>query len=240
MLEQGKSRTFMPGQSMNDSGPGINISINSAAPAGTIQSLNSGGGGVMNVVPVPPHEDAFKDKILQYIQGPDIGLCDIVERTVLVNGKPSLIFKSGFQTSIEDVNRNMIPTDIPGTFVAALQGMMDSQAINQPVADINESNFMNHSVMGGGNRFNAQPLSPIAQILQKRKSSLIELSLSVKLDLPSANLFNMLLEDFEATPEEIFKECLNEKNMELLTEQLSVALLKKYCPDYKKPKEEAV
>lgn len=199
-------------------------------------NLSELGGKVINVLPIPEHEDSFKDKTLQYIAGPEIGLADIVERSVIIDGATFLIFKSGKQMSVTEANRTMIPVDYVYNYVPALQSLIDSETFKQPISNVlNESNLNKNTNLVTQNHDN---LSPIAQILQKRKSSFVKLELVVELDLPSQDLFNILLEEFESTPDEIFSECLNQKNLDLLKKQLSEALLNKYCPTYKECKNE--
>ncbi len=234
---------FRPGQSMTDNTPQPTEQPNfDTNQVGADQTMAVGqGGGMSGVIPVPPHDDKFKGMWMQFIGTENIGLCDRVERSVMIGGKLNVIFESGTQMSVEQLNQTCLPIEVPGDMVPQLKGKYNTEPA-QTLGGDTEEDFLNNPVGGKaptvGTPASSTPVpvvdssDPIVSILQKKKQNSVKITLELDLDLPSKGLYNMLLEDFDATPNQIFKYCLTDENLEKIADQISAAILAKYNPDY--------
>ena len=172
------------------------------------------GGTVQSVECVPQNADSFKGKIYQWVNGDNIGLCDVVDRTVLIGGKPHLIFESGFECSLLETEKNMIMVDFAGSYVANLQLKYDSRTnIEQPTMAIEPQHNQIQQTQIVAN--------PIKILIDKAKREQLILNLSLVVDFIPYQLYNVILQSFETNANEVFELVMNDENKTIIMNQIA-------------------
>jgi hypothetical protein len=77
--------------------------------------------------------------------------------------------------------------------------------------------------------------SPIYDLLSKQKANLVDVSISIKINLPPKELYNVLTSSFDGADEEIVNYVVSSVNVEDIKSALSDSILNKY---YKREKKE--
>lgn len=215
----------------------------------------AGMSGVANqVTPIPANQDMYKGQYYQWMGGPNLGLVERVERSIMIGGKVSIMLSGGQQLPQDEFLRMLKKVDAPSQ-VAPVNAPPAAPAltpearqlieslraegnapnplpVSQPIAETinNQPIAVNkQSVKTEQGSITVEDLSdPVVNILSKKKENLCKVECVLRLDLPKQALFDMLVDDFDKTPEDVLKLIINEKNISLIKEELVTILLDYY------------
>ena len=73
--------------------------------------------------------------------------------------------------------------------------------------------------------------NPIVSLLQKQKTNWVEVGINLKLNLPTKNLYNVLISSFEDAEDEIIEFVVRDLDLELIKESLRVNIKDIYKSD---------
>jgi hypothetical protein len=74
--------------------------------------------------------------------------------------------------------------------------------------------------------------SPIFKLLEKQKKNMVDVSIQLKINLPSKDLYNVLIESFEGAEDEVIDYIINGIEVDDIKKSLSESIKKSY---YSKP-----
>lgn len=222
--------------------PGFDGAILSAQQGGIAQGVQA----------IPAHMDPYKGKFYQWMGGNNIGLVVEVERTVQQGSKQIVMLKDGIQLDVPEFQRMLKPVDTPPAQIGAPPTAETGIQTLPPNGQMSEADFfkslqtsdnipvpIQQPVQQPAQQYAPQPAQQVAQqmqqeptdpvmsILAKKKINLTPVSVEIMVDLPKQSLVDMLVDDFDKTPYEIFDIILDEKNMARIKEQLINHLIKK-------------
>lgn len=193
--------------------------------------------------PIPTSQDLYKDKSYQWMGTDNVGLVDVVERTIIQGNKQIVMFKSGRQIPVDELNRLLRPVDQEGqdirqrglkfegtpeeaNFYESLrtaENMPNKVIVEPQQTAVAEQNVAKPITINKTNL-----ADPIESILSKRKENIVDINCELKIDIPKSSLVSMLLEDFDTSKENIFKLIVNETLMESIKNQIFEILDKHY------------
>lgn len=120
-------------------------------------------------------------------------------------------YMTTFPKSPDSVNLNVVPTQIP-------QAMPQPQI---PVATSVQSISYVESKAPAND-------SPIFKLLEKQKKNMVKVSIELKINLPSRDLYNVLIESFEGAEDEVIEYIINGIEIEDIKKSLSESIKKSY------------
>lgn len=227
--------------------PGMNISEGGGGGA-----MLSPGGSVVPVRRLRPDEDSMAGKTFVHIEGELKGRREVVEYTIEQNGRYSVIFKSGIQMLIDDLNIQMVEADQYFQSVKKTDGILFEDEVS--LDDIRPSR-VNRGVNNVEPQFEAytpekiegleyinkpnlqyppaQPVqsnkqSPIIELLEKMKTGPAKVNLELELNIPSKEVYNMLVNTFSGAEDDIIEYLFTGKNFRDLKTKFIEAINKYY------------
>ena len=188
-----------------------------------------------------PDEDTMRGKTFKHRAGDFKDMNDVVDYTIEENGKYSVIFKSGVKIPVLELNETMMDVNttpekvtgltyddeptldiddiIPGK-IKRMGGQESTQQINY--IPPSEPAFGPEDYIGGNlggnvyNRNQSTQKDPIHDLLGKKKKSNVPVKIEVELDLPSKELYDMLVDTFDGAYESIMNYILSNDGMKYI------------------------
>ena len=199
-------------------------------------------GTVATATRMPATDDTMKGKKFVYLEGSQRGMQEEVDYTIEMNGKYSVIFKSGIQMLIESLVLQMAEVEDYKKAVKKVDGLRfeDDQDIDSirpsrgkvpisktagleevaPVFDNDGPLPDGFERIGEGSqpvRRQAQqeaiPENPILGLLGKMKKTPKSIKLELKLNFPSKEMYKMLTDNFDGAEEAIIDFLTTGKNL---------------------------
>jgi hypothetical protein len=78
--------------------------------------------------------------------------------------------------------------------------------------------------------------SPLFKLLEKRKKNMVDVSIKLKINLPSKDLYNVLIESFEGAEDEVIDYIISEIEIDEIKRSLSESIKKNYYQKSDAPK----
>jgi len=178
-------------------------------------------------------EDLLEDfKLLefQWIKGENAGGVEYFSHMVEEGSIEFLVFKSGLRLNkkllnefvetfpISPVNLGETPSDIP--------------KINSK-SEVNSINYTKNSPLG----VKVNKASPIYGLLSKQKPNMVDVDISIKINLPPKELYSVLTNSFDGAREEIVDYVISSLNIDDIKKSLSDSILNTYYEDIKNTSE---
>lgn len=224
---------------------------------GVMDNRSYSPGIISNVRKLNPNEDSMRGKHFVYADGPQKGMAETVDYTIENNGKYSVVFKSGIQMLVEDLNIRMYENEQYNRMQKKLEGL--DGAILPPVSNINVNKkleglevenidrniapkFIDDPPLPEGfekvevkqlqkqqspQNKKAQEKNPLFILYDKMKKDLTKISFDVNLSIPSSTALSILLDSFENDKKELVNYMLN-NNIELIKDELMKEIYKIY------------
>lgn len=108
---------------------------------------------------------------------------------------------------------------------------LDNNEIKPPVNPVREANTQTtKNIIIGNSPAIKKELeeNPIISLLQKQKPNWVEVGISLKLNLPTKDLYNVLTSSFEDAEEQIIEFVVNDLDIELIKESLRINIKEIY------------
>lgn len=220
-------------------------------------TIGAGAGIAGSVNTVPNNQDLYKGKFFQWMNGKKVGLVEQVQRTIIIGNKQTVVLESGVQIPVDEFITTFKPVDSAAAkssiqidnagppLTPESQNFINSLKTfdNMPVKEVknNDQSGSNEQKTDQQYKTSTNNSDPVISILSKKKENICIVKCELQLDLPKLALFEMLIDDFDKSPEEILQLIINDKNIEKIKEQLINILLNYYgFPDVKKETEEII
>lgn len=153
--------------------------------------------------------DIFKGKYFRYINSEFIGLVVRAERTVKEGTNYCVFFDNGQKHTVQEIERLMVE---------------DHTYIENDLSKIIPNKI--NSGLNSNIRMEKKPVEfdPVIEILKRRKKKPVEISLSIELDLPSKELYEVLVDDYDNAEDKIIDYLFTPENIVTLKECIKNSL----------------
>jgi hypothetical protein len=121
-------------------------------------------------------------------------------------------FKGGSRINYDLMNDYMLQVD-PSSIVNQLPSHLDNIQQSSPVRNVMVSDNQPKNKMAD---------NPIVSLLQKQKPNWVEVSINLKLNLPTKNLYNVLSSSFDDAEDEIIEFVVRDLDIEVIKDSLRI------------------
>lgn len=121
-------------------------------------------------------------------------------------------FKGGSRINYDLLNDYMLQVD-PSSIVNQLPSHLDNIQQGAPVRNVMVSDNQPKNKMAD---------NPIVSLLQKQKPNWVEVSINLKLNLPTKNLYNVLSSSFDDAEDEIIEFVVRDLDIEVIKDSLRI------------------
>lgn len=148
------------------------------------------------------------------------------------NGPKFAVFQSGNRINVELINEFMTtfpkapsdvmfetaqPVNIPAPQPQQFQQMQNKAKVETSVQSISYAESQN---------INSE--SPIYKLLAKQKKNLVDVNIKLKINLPSRDLYNVLIDSFEGAEDEVIEFIINGIEIDDIKKSLADSIKKNY------------
>ena len=168
-----------------------------------------------SIEPVEESADIFRGKSFSYIAGDFIGTKVKAERMVKENNNYFVYFSNSQRHSVKDIQSLLIEVDPYDDFMNIKPNSLQQN---------NDRHFNNQQVQ------QAKPVEfdPVIEILKKRKKKPVSLTITLELDLPPKELYNVLIDDYENVDDKIIDYLFTPENIVELKGFVKNSMVKYY------------
>lgn len=146
-------------------------------------------------------EGTLKNSDFQWIKGEQSGMIEKYDSVVQEGPIKFLVFKGGGRINLEILNEFM--DSFPSTPINfGIPQNQPPQQINQPRQEISPKGSVNSIEYGTSSNPGIED-SPIYKLLKKQKPNWVNVNISLKLNLPTKSLYNVLVSSFDDAEIEI-------------------------------------
>lgn len=202
-----------------------------------------------------PDEDTLRGRAFVHSGGSRQGHTEVVDYTIEVNGHYSVVFKSGIQMAVDELNIRMLEAENVENYNKKIAGLKPDSSINAidestvilpDVAPIFTSDpplpdeFERISVQMNKRKETSvqetgrivtnkeEPIDPFQLLYKKMKKIPVDLSMSFSIDIPSKDVLTIILDNFEEDSLKIIDYIINEQNIEDIKRLMKDQILEYY------------
>jgi hypothetical protein len=169
--------------------------------------------------------EKFSEFDFTWLKGDNAG---DTERYSRMAGTPDLkfvVFQSGNRINIDLLDEYM--TTFPKSHVALDLNPVHSAPAVIPIQPVQPAQTSVQSISyAESTQVNSD--SPIFKLLEKQKKNMIDVNIKLKINLPSKDLYNVLIESFEGAEDEVIEYIINGIQIEEIKKSLSESIKKNY------------
>lgn len=172
--------------------------------------VQGGGANILgSIETVEESADIFRGKYFKYINTEFIGLIVRAERMIKEGTNYFVFFDDGQKYAVQDIDKLMVENhDYMETDLSKIVPNKINAGLN-PNIRIEQKHV---------------EFDPVIEILKRRKKKPVELSLSIELDLPSKELYAVLVDDYDNAEDKIIDYLFTPENIVTLKECIKNSL----------------
>lgn len=179
--------------------------------------------------------EKFSEFDFTWLKGDNAGDTERYSRIAETPDAKFVVFQSGNRMNISLLDEFM--TTFPKTSPVINLNSTAAQEISRPV----QSPVVQTSVqsISYSESPSANSDSPIFKLLEKQKKNMVDVNIKLKINLPSKDLYNVLIESFEGAESEVIDYIINGIEIDEIKKSLSESIKKNYYYKDASPKQPA-